>query len=104
MAQAIELKQIPLSELQVGRWYVGRGRNANIGLWNGEVFLVIGLCGHPVSWEPRKWVNEPCIKHESYLSAESGCFQPFKLIDEGGASEPIELEYTKTLTFNSPDL
>lgn len=95
----IERLPIHLDELEVGRWYVGRGRNANVGLWNGECFLVIGSCGKPVSWKPRKWVNEPCIKQEPYFTAEGGCFQPFLLIDEGVASEPIEECYAKTLTF-----
>lgn len=97
----LECAQIPLNELQVGRWYIGRGRNANVGLWNGECFLVIGLCGKPVSWKARKWVNEPCIKQEPYFTAEGGCFQPFLLADEGVASEPIEERYAKKLTFNS---
>lgn len=92
-----EHHQIPLNELQVGRWYVGRGRNANIGLWNGECFLVIGLCGTPVSWEPRKWANKPCIKQEPYFTAGEGSFQPFLLVDEGVASEEIENRYAITL-------
>jgi hypothetical protein len=92
-----EHHQISQNELQVGRWYVGRGRNANIGLWNGDCFLVIGLCGTPVSWEPRKWENKPCIKQEPYFTTEEGCFQPFLLVDEGVAGEKIETRYAKTL-------
>jgi hypothetical protein len=97
----VECKLIPLSELQVGRWYVGRGRNANVGLWNGDCFLVIGLCGTPISWEPRKWVNEPCLKQEPYFTAVDGCFQPFLLVDEGVASGTIEGRYAMTLTFST---
>ena len=93
----LEYEQIPLSELQVGRYYVGRGRNANVGLWNGDCFLVIGLCGTPISWEPRKWENNPCIKQEPYFTAEQGCFQPFVLVDEGSFSGDIENIYAKTL-------
>lgn len=29
-------------DLEKNRWYVGRGRNGNVGLWDGESFLVIG--------------------------------------------------------------
>lgn len=93
----LECAQIPLNELKIGRWYVGRGRNANIGLWNGDCFLVIGLCGKPISWEPRIWVNEPCIKQEPYFTTEEGRFQPFLLVDEGVADEEMETRYAKTL-------
>lgn len=75
--------QIPLEELQIGLWYVGRGRNSNVGLWNGEDFLVIGRCSHPESWEPRKWISNPCIKVEPYYTKTDGCFQPLSVIDEG---------------------
>lgn len=64
--------QIPISELQIGKWYVGRGRNGNVGLWNGVYFLVIAEKN-----------NEYVIKHEPYYSDVSGCFQPFVLVDEG---------------------
>lgn len=97
----MECRQIPLSDLQVGRTYVGRGRNGNIGLWDGEDFLVIGLTGVPVSWHPRKWRNEYVLKREPYFTEESGCFQPFLLVDEGKATEVIELRYAKTLIFDS---
>lgn len=95
----IEREPIQLNELKIGRWYIGRGRNANVGLWNGECFLVIGSCGHPVSWQPRKWVNEPCIKQELYFTAEGGCFQPFLLVDEGVAQGAVEGKYANTLAF-----
>lgn len=75
---------LPLNELQIGRWYVGRGGNGNVGLWNGDCFLVIGLCGTPVNWQPRKWINHPCIKQEPYFT----CFLPFSLIEEDGQFAP----------------
>lgn len=32
---------IPLTELEVGCYYLGKGRCSNIGLWDGEVFVVL---------------------------------------------------------------
>jgi hypothetical protein len=32
-------EQIPIDQLITGKWYVGRGRNSNVGLWNGSRFL-----------------------------------------------------------------
>ena len=70
-------KQIPQDRLIKGKHYVGRGRNGNIGLWNGESFLVIG-----------QKFSEYVIKMEPYYTEESGCFQPFLEIDEGKMVEP----------------
>jgi hypothetical protein len=70
--------QIPMYRLIRGTWYVGRGRNGNVGLWNGQNFLVIGekFGGH-------------VIKEEPYFVTASGCFQPFREIDEGQVSQPL---------------
>ncbi len=69
---------IPLDQLKPGCWYVGRGRNGNVGLWDSEVFLVIGLkFGHHL------------IKYEPLYTDESGTFQPFMRIDEGIMLEPF---------------
>lgn len=68
----ITLKQIPRCKLKKNRWYLGRGRNSNVGLWNGKCFLTI--C---------KKFNMWVIKYEGYYSKKYGCFQPFLLIDEG---------------------
>ena len=76
MAALVE--QISLARLVTGRWYVGRGRNGNVGLWDGEHFLVIG-------WK----LGEYRIKREPYYTAESGCFQPFLEVDEGRMIEPF---------------
>ena len=73
-----ELTQIPLNCLAEGRWYVGRGRNSNVGLWDGKFFLVIGSKFD--SWR---------IKREPYYTDESGCFQPFLMLDEGQAIETM---------------
>ena len=76
MAAIVE--QIPLDRLAKGRWYVGRGRNGNVGLWDGDSFLVIG-----------EKFGEYVIKREPYYTAESGCFQPFLEVDEGRMIEPF---------------
>ncbi|HMC66928.1 MAG TPA: hypothetical protein VKI65_18470 [Gemmataceae bacterium] len=71
-------EQIPQEQLIKGSYYVGRGRNGNVGLWDGEVFLVLG-------WK----FDEYVIKEEPYYTHESGCFQPFALVDEGVMAEPF---------------
>lgn len=64
--------KIPREELLLDRWYVGRGRNANVGRWDGKCFLTIGeKCGRMV------------VRKETYYATEAGAFQPFLLIDEG---------------------
>jgi hypothetical protein len=70
--------QIPMYRLIRGAWYVGRGRNGNVGLWNGQNFLVIG-----------EKFGEYVIKVEPYFVTASGCFQPFREIDEGQVSQPF---------------
>lgn len=69
---------IPKTDLIVGRWYVGRGRNGNVGLWNGEDFLL-----------PAKSFPHRTLKHEPYYTAEEGTFQPFREIDEGLMARPF---------------
>jgi hypothetical protein len=94
-----ECEQIPLNDLEDGRWYVGRGRNGNVGMWNGKYFLVIGKHYSPVSWTPRKWVCQPTVMHETYFTEQDGCFQPFLLIDEGVVKARFDTHYAKALTF-----
>jgi len=96
--------QIPLSELQIGRWYVGRGRNSNVGLWDGENFLVVGKGGIMVSRAPTVWEKIWKLKREPYFTKTEGCFQPFKLVDEGIVTEPADgpdsLRYAKSIQFS----
>jgi hypothetical protein len=75
-----EFSQLPLDCLIDGHYYVGRGRNGNVGLWDGErkVFLVIG-----------NKFNEWRIKREPYYTDERGCFQPFLLVDDGPVREVL---------------
>jgi hypothetical protein len=70
--------QIPMYRLVRGRSYVGRGRNGNVGRWNGHHFLVVG--------EKFGYYD---VKQEPYFAAESGCFQPFREIDEGRMVQPF---------------
>jgi hypothetical protein len=63
---------IPKQKLIIGRWYLGRGRNSNLGRWTGNWFATIG-----------KGFNDWVLKAEDYYTEEGGCFQPFVLIEEG---------------------
>ena len=69
--------QIPKEDLEVGAWYSGKGRNGDVGLWDGEDFLVLGLEGKKVGPDRSDWVNEYRIKREPYCTVDEGCFQPF---------------------------
>ena len=80
--------QISKDALIVGRWYAGRGRNADIGMWNGEDFLVLAEVGQKVGPGPREWVKSWGVKREPYFQADGGCFQPFKMVDMGTVSVP----------------
>jgi hypothetical protein len=68
----MRFKQIPKKKLIKGRWYIGRGRNSNLGFWDGEFFITIG-----VKWG--SWTNY----NEPYYEEKTGCFQPYLLVDEG---------------------
>lgn len=59
-------------ELKKGRWYLGVGRNSNIGLWDGKTFITLGKY-----YDYYKMYNEG-------LYQDGGCFIPIKLIMEGG--------------------
>lgn len=85
------IEQLPKNRLIKGGWYLGRGRNSNIGYWDGKYFLTIGFKFY-----------EPVIKLEKYYNKNGGCFQPFLKIDEGRTIEPFgkigwDKHYGKTL-------
>ncbi len=89
-------EQIPRNDLIVGRTYVGRGRNGNVGLWNGKHFLVIGEKFGDV------------IKYEPYYEEVTGCFQPFAIVDEGAMVEPFgkagwDKHYGRRMEFGTGD-
>lgn len=75
-------RQIPQDRLGEGRWYVGRGRNANVACWVriGErlTFVTIGMK-----------FGQPVVKDEGYYGPEDGCFQPFAPVEEGTVVEPV---------------
>lgn len=97
----LEHSQIPRSELLVNHWYAGKGRNADIGLWNGEDFLVLTQIGVKMGPGRRDWDKHWGVKVEPYFEAESGCFQPFKLVEMGTIATALhdEREYAKTMLF-----
>ena len=76
----MKLTVLPKQSLVPGRWYVGRGRNANVALWDGEIFLIIGDEG-----------GEAVIKGEPYYEVECGCFQPFLIAEQRHLTEPAVL-------------
>ena len=86
------LSQIDKKKLIINRWYLGRGRNSNIGFWTGEVFLTLGFK-----------IDQWRIKEEEFYHEKEGCFQPFLLLDEGKVIEPTgespwEAHYAKKLS------
>ena len=98
-------KQIPLHELKTGAWYVGRGRNGNVGQWNGDCFLVLGRVSVPVFNSVHRWSLVDGVKQELYYSDFEGSFQPFKQIDEGEMLKPFGdfawgLHYGSLMQFN----
>lgn len=78
------MQQIPRHQLRRWSWYAGRGRNGNVGMWNGEEFLVVTA------------TLRPSIKQEPYFDADGGCFQPFLRIDEGEVLEPFREQELET--------
>jgi hypothetical protein len=80
------LEQISREELIPDRWYVGRGRNRDVGKWDG-IDSFVTICSKFGLW---------VTKYEGYYDPEKGCFQPFYLIDgiiePSPEAEPTELE------------
>ena len=66
------VSQIPKDQLVENSWYLGRGRNSNVGFWDGTHFLT--LC-----YKFQEWV----VKNEGYYTETEGCFQPFYKLPEG---------------------
>lgn len=98
-------KQIPEHELIIDRWYLGRGRNSNIGQWTGKYFLVIA--GTRTDQGPDTGLIDRAIKQEPLYTNETGCFQPFVLLDEGRITAPFgksrwDTHYGSKLQWPSP--
>lgn len=53
-------------DLLVGHWYKGKGRNSNVALWTGDVFLTFGSkFGHYVEKQESHWDDGgPFAPHE----------------------------------------
>jgi hypothetical protein len=85
-----ECEQILLKGLEVDSWYIGRGRRANIGLWNGNNFSVLANCGIWAGSVKATTKSEECIKHENYYTSEKGSFQPFLKVDFGETIDKME--------------
>jgi hypothetical protein len=86
-----KLEQILEKDLIKGNWYAGRGRNSNVGYWDGKNFLTIGFK-----------FEQPTVKVEGYYRKKEGCFQPFYKIDEGKITDCFgkdgwDRHYGKTL-------
>lgn len=61
-------EQIEESELEKDCWYIGRGRNGNIGKWDGEHFLVLAKRGiYTGKTGKDKWCMVDRIKYEPYF-------------------------------------
>ena len=91
-------KQIPISELEIGHWYEGKGVNGDIGCWNGKSFTVLCQIGIVVSWQPRQWTTKPGTKYEPYFTGDTeymGCFQPFFRISDTDKLAELSLELDK---------
>lgn len=69
---------INIDKLKPSRWYIGRGRNSNVALWDGEFFITVGTSFGRFE-----------VKYESYYTDDGGTFQPFLCIDEGVVLEPF---------------
>jgi hypothetical protein len=126
----IECEQILLKDLEMGCWYVGRGRSANIGCWSGAHFVM--LCIYKKSWTEMQAIRtgkaitedlkkgREVIKHESYFYEDEesyyknnpkenelpvtglGSFQPFVKVDFGKIIDKIEESgYTRKIRFGN---
>lgn len=85
-----EAGQLARDGLEANRWYVGRGQDANVGLWDGEHFLIIARQRVKSPTSPPVWQSVWGVREEAYFTGVTGGFQPFAVIDEGEVSQPPE--------------
>ena len=76
-------RQIPIKELQEGRYYLGKGRNSDVGYWDGQKFWVISTSHFidPARY-PKGTRLEVRLKNEWPYSRKGGTFKPYRLIQE----------------------
>lgn len=86
----IEVEQLAPAALEVNRWYVGRGRDGNVALWDGEHFLVIARQRVMSPTVPPTWQSVWGVRAEACFPGAAEGFQPFAVIDEGEVSQPPE--------------
>jgi len=74
---------LPLNRLRDGRWYIGRGRNADAGLWDARAkcfwTVAVNDFADPATFpaEPQREVR---LKREDYFSTGSGTFKPIAIL------------------------
>lgn len=84
---------LPKEAMLHGRWYVGRGRNdTRIGQWcaEREHFTFPCLTSLKFGRDAGDWFTYLGLKTGAHFDDPGGCFQPFRLIDEGNVVEPHE--------------
>jgi hypothetical protein len=74
---------IPMEKLQDGRWYVGIGRNSDLGRWDAEAqcFWVISFANFadPARY-PKGSTRIVRLKQEDCFTSTSGTFKPLELL------------------------
>ena len=112
LVNTTQFSMLSRSQLEKGSWYIGRGRNVNVGLWDGETFLVIAQLGRLTGKSGKeKWRTETGIKYEPYFDDSQGVhhqdedgndvhclgtFQPFLKISEGLVTEDFGTDNSDT--------
>lgn len=70
---------LPINKLRDGKWYLGLGRNATAGLWDGRAkcFWTIALndFANPATF-PADPIRQVRLKREDYYSGQAGTFRP----------------------------
>ena len=79
----------------LGKWYIGKGKYNNLGLWDGFQFLVIDPTNS----------DAYCPINEQFYDIDNGTFQPFHKINEGVMIDPFgnvawDLHYGKRMCFD----
>jgi len=74
---------IPMEKLKDGRWYLGTGRNSDLGRWDAEArcFWVISFANFsdPARY-PKSSIRIVRLKQEDYFTSSGGTFKPLELV------------------------